>query len=109
MDCKPELRTMKTRTVEGKLLATRNKNKSKRTPVEMASDDETAVCIRLRAARMERNLTLESLAALSGFTKGYLSKIENAKKAPPIGSLARIARALNIDLSYFFTDPDREG
>lgn len=70
----------------------------------LASGDEEAVCRRLQALRTEKGLTLEALAALSGFTKGYLSRIENGNKAPPIASLARIARALGQELSYFFLD-----
>ena len=51
-------------------------------------------------------MTLEALAAATGFTRGYLSKIENAKKIPPIGSLQRIAQALHADLAGFFqTEP----
>lgn len=73
------------------------------------SEDEEAVCQRLRQARIEQGLTLEALAERSGFTKGYLSKIENGKKAPPIASLARIARAMGLELSYFFLDPDQLG
>jgi transcriptional regulator with XRE-family HTH domain len=69
------------------------------------STDEIAVSARLRALRASSGLTLESLAELSGFTKGYLSKIENGRNAPPIASLARIARAMGQDLSYFFVDP----
>jgi len=57
---------------------------------------------RLRQLRKMRSATLDSLAKLTGFTKSYLSKIENAKKVPPIASLARIAEALNTNLAYFF-------
>ncbi|VVE45742.1 Cro/Cl family transcriptional regulator [Pandoraea capi] len=71
---------------------------------ELFNDDEEAVCRRLRALRTEKGLTLEALAALSGFTKGYLSRIENGGKAPPIASLAKIARALGQELSCFFVD-----
>jgi transcriptional regulator with XRE-family HTH domain len=70
----------------------------------LVSEDEEAVCRRLRALRIEKGLTLEALATLSGFTKGYLSRIENGGKAPPIASLARIGRALGQDLSYFFLE-----
>jgi len=69
------------------------------------SSDEIAVCERLKALRISSGLTLDALAERSGFTKGYLSKIENGKSAPPIASLARIARSMNQDLSYFFVDP----
>jgi len=68
-------------------------------------EEEAAVCQRLRELRREHRLTLDTLAERSGFTKGYLSKIENGNKAPPIGTLARIARAMGVDLSTFFVDP----
>jgi transcriptional regulator with XRE-family HTH domain len=71
---------------------------------EVSSEDEELVCRRLRALRIESGLTLDALAARSGFTKGYLSRIETGGKAPPIASLARIARALGQSLSYFFLD-----
>jgi transcriptional regulator with XRE-family HTH domain len=58
----------------------------------------------VRALRKLRGLTLNSLAQETGFTKGYLSRIELSQKIPPIGSLATIARALNVDLAYFFQD-----
>ena len=45
---------------------------------------------RIRDARKSRGMTLESLASECGFTKSYLSKIENSKKVPPIASLSRI-------------------
>src|SRR5690606_10073190 len=38
-------------------------------------------------------------AAETGFTKGYLSKIENSKVIPPIGTLVKIAQALQTDLA----------
>lgn len=37
---------------------------------------------------------LEDLSSRMGFTKGYLSKLKNAKKLPPILTLSTIARAL---------------
>lgn len=82
-------------------------------PISAATDEE-AVCARLRALRTASGLTLEVLAERSGFTKGYLSKVENGRSIPPIASLARIARAMGRDLSYFFVDqesvaePDRD-
>ena len=62
---------------------------------------------RLYALRTQKRVTLEQLAAVTGFTKGYLSKIENSKKVPPIGTLARIGAALGADIAYFFQT--REG
>lgn len=53
---------------------------------------------RIRNARKSRGLTLEALAREAGFTKSYLSKIENARKVPPIASLARICRSLDTKM-----------
>lgn len=63
---------------------------------------------RLKQLRSERRLSLDELADKTGFTKSYLSKIENAKKVPPIGSLARISAALEIELSQIFQDDSLE-
>lgn len=57
---------------------------------------------RLAHLRSQKRITLERLASVTGFTKGYLSKIENSRKVPPIGTLARIAGALGVDIAYFF-------
>ena len=57
---------------------------------------------RVRQTRISRAITLEQLAHLTGFTTSYLSKIENRRKMPPIATLARIARALEVDIAYFF-------
>lgn len=54
---------------------------------------------RMAHLRARLGLTLDQLAASTGFTKGYLSKIENSLKVPPIGSLARIAQALHTEIT----------
>lgn len=67
------------------------------------------ISVKLKKFRTERNLSLTDLATTTGFTKGYLSKIENAAKIPPIGTLARISAALDIPLSEFFSDTQSNG
>ena len=42
---------------------------------------------RLIALRTARGFTQDRVAAETGFTKGYLSKIENSKVIPSIGTL----------------------
>jgi transcriptional regulator with XRE-family HTH domain len=59
---------------------------------------------RIAALRAGVGFTLDRLAAQAGFTKGYLSKIENSKVIPPIGTLVKIAQVLGTDLSELFTD-----
>ena len=57
---------------------------------------------RLCELRTVRGFTQDRLAAETGFTKGYLSKIENSKVIPPIGTLVKIARVLDTDLADLF-------
>lgn len=59
---------------------------------------ERIVSKNIRKARSEKKMSLENLAALAGLTKGYLSKIENSDKAPPLSTLSKIASALNLDV-----------
>ncbi len=68
----------------------------------------TQIGSRLNKIRKDRQLSLEDLASATGFTKSYLSKIENAKKVPPIGSLSLITGALGIELSHLFQPAQEE-
>lgn len=64
---------------------------------------------RLCELRTARRFTQDRLAAETGFTKGYLSKIENSKVIPPIGTLVKIARVLDTELADLFgADPAGE-
>jgi transcriptional regulator with XRE-family HTH domain len=58
----------------------------------------------LKVLRAARGMTLESLAAATGLTKSYLSKIQNSHKVPPIATLSRIAQALSTGIGSFFGD-----
>lgn len=56
--------------------------------------------------RKDRGMTLDELAALTGFSKSYLSKIENLLSVPPIGTLSKIAQAFACDLGHFLRNED---
>ena len=65
---------------------------------------------RISELRARRGMTLDQLSGATGFTKGYLSKIEHSKKVPPIGSLSRIAQAFKADLTQLLqTAPAQPG
>lgn len=72
------------------------------------SETEFDVGGRLHEIRKRRRLTLDALARETGFTKGYLSKIERGHKVPPIASLARISRALGANVADVL-QPSRDG
>jgi transcriptional regulator with XRE-family HTH domain len=51
--------------------------------------------------RKHRRMTLDQLAERTGFSKSYLSKIENNLSVPPIGTLSSIAQAFACDIGHF--------
>lgn len=59
---------------------------------------------RIQARRSERGVTLDVMSDRTGFSKGYLSRIENGKKTPPLDTLARIARALGTDVNTLLSE-----
>ena len=60
---------------------------------------EAEIGKRIKVFRTEKRITLEGLALKTGFTKGYLSKVETSKKSPPVSTLGIIARALGVTIS----------
>ncbi|MCW8129051.1 MAG: helix-turn-helix transcriptional regulator [Planctomycetota bacterium] len=64
--------------------------------------DAAALGPLIRNLRTRRGLRLEDVAKRSGYTKGFLSKIENGRASPPIATLMRLAEALNVDPTVFF-------
>jgi transcriptional regulator with XRE-family HTH domain len=65
--------------------------------------NERKIVERIKSFRIERGLTLNKLAEMTGFTKGYISRIEKSPKAPPISTIAKIARGLNVEITDFFS------
>ncbi len=57
---------------------------------------------RIALMRRRAALTLEQLAAKTGFTKGYLSRIENSRVIPPIATLVRVANILGLGVADLF-------
>lgn len=62
----------------------------------------------IRSIRELRGMTLEELAKRTGFTKGYLSRLENSKKAPPVATLLNIAKALDVRISDIFGETEEQ-
>ena len=61
---------------------------------------ESEIGRRIKASRINKKYTLEQLARQTGFTKGYLSRIEKSEKSPPLSTLGIIARVLGITISF---------
>jgi transcriptional regulator with XRE-family HTH domain len=69
-----------------------------------ASDIGQRIGNTMLAMRKDRRMTLDQLAERTGFSKSYLSKIENNLSVPPIGTLSSIAQALACDIGHFLRD-----
>jgi transcriptional regulator with XRE-family HTH domain len=70
----------------------------------MVTMDEKQVVQNIKTIRQSKKITLEQLAKLTGLTKGYISRIENSHKAPPLSTLYKIAIALDTDLSVLLAE-----
>ena len=71
---------------------------------------DTAIGARVRAFREARGLDLAALAETTNLSPAFLAGLENGDIYPPIGTLQKVARALDVRLGTFLdgeesTDP----
>ena len=59
---------------------------------------------RLRALRIEREMTQEDLANAAGVSTVFISSIERGKYAPSFDKLAKLASALHVSVKDLVTD-----
>lgn len=65
---------------------------------------ENEIGANIRKMRNSQGLSLEALAQKTGLSKGYLSKVENSDKAPPVSTLLIIAKSLGVTIAEVFGD-----
>lgn len=63
---------------------------------------ELNVAEKIKNLRQEKQMTLQQVAEKTGFSAALISQIENHLISPPLGTLSRIARALDVEMGYFF-------
>ncbi len=61
------------------------------------------VGLRLRELRDRRNISMRTLATMSGLSANALSMIERGKTSPSVSTLYRLANALGIPVTEFFS------
>lgn len=59
---------------------------------------------RIRATRIKQRMTVEQLAKKSGFSKAFISRLENFRISPSLKALNKITFALGITMADIFTD-----
>jgi transcriptional regulator with XRE-family HTH domain len=52
--------------------------------------------MRLKHLRVERKLSQEALAAKVGVSREYIARLEGGHHDPPLSTLERLAKALNV-------------
>jgi transcriptional regulator with XRE-family HTH domain len=72
---------------------------------ERMSLDEAASCLgaRVRELRHERGLTLKALGRRAGLSHPFLSQLERGLARPSVGSVERIAGALDVPVGALWT------
>lgn len=70
-----------------------------------AHDPAAALGARVRELRRDRGLTLKALGRDAGLSHPFLSQLERGLARPSVGSVDRIARALEVPVSMLWTGP----
>jgi transcriptional regulator with XRE-family HTH domain len=59
---------------------------------------------KIKLLREKKKLSLPELAQKSGFSSAVLSQIENHMISPPLGTIIKLAKALEVEPGYFFKE-----
>ncbi len=61
---------------------------------------------RIRKARLEKKITLDTMANETGMKKEAIKDIESGKTRPSVGTILQISKTLSIDSSVLFKEQD---
>lgn len=70
--------------------------------------EDLGIGAKVRELRQKRRYTLQDLSAKTGLSKPLLSQVENGHVMPPVATLLKIARALDVGISHFFQEEEKE-
>jgi transcriptional regulator with XRE-family HTH domain len=79
-------------------------SKNRPLPRDGSAQDELALGVRLKHARIARAMRLADLAAASGCSESLISKIENRKATPSLNTLHRLAKGLGITIATLLSE-----
>jgi transcriptional regulator with XRE-family HTH domain len=77
-------------------------------PNSLGPDPAISLGARVRELRHDRGLTLKALGRDAGLSHPFLSQLERGLARPSVGSVERIARALDVPVSMLWTRPRDE-
>ena len=67
---------------------------------------ELKIGSKLKELREKKLYTLQDLSTKTGFSKTLLSDIESGDFIPPVATLLKLAKSLNVGMAYFFEEMD---
>ncbi len=73
-------------------------------PAEVDAESGMQVAVQVRELRRARHLSQRQLAGRMHVPRTYISKIENGKAIPTLGSLERLAAALEVEMHQLVRD-----
>ncbi len=68
-----------------------------------AGEEVVNVGERVREVRMRRGLSLEDIVQRTGIDEAMLAAIERGEMAPPLGTIIKLAKALEMKMGYFIS------
>ena len=63
---------------------------------------------KIKNLRQKKGLSLQQVAEKASLSEPVLMQIEGEVVAPPVATLLKIARAMNVNIGYFFQEQDAE-
>ena len=76
---------------------------SRTSALDLEPEEPTAVGERIRKLRQLKGLSLDDVSLRTGLSKEMLQSIETDAVAPPLGTLTKLARALEMKMGYLLT------
>ncbi len=64
---------------------------------------------KIKELRLKRGNTLRHVAEITGLSIPLLSQVENNSVSPPVATLLRIAKALDVGIGHFFREEEANG
>ncbi|MCG8683316.1 MAG: cupin domain-containing protein [Desulfobacterales bacterium] len=66
----------------------------------------TPIGKRIRRARLDKKISLDTMANETGLSKDFIKKIEGGEQRPSVGTLLQISRTLQLDSSFLLKEQD---
>jgi transcriptional regulator with XRE-family HTH domain len=74
--------------------------------VSSGGDIPVNVGARLKQVREERGLSLSDISMRTGLDEGFLEQVESGDISPPLGSVIKLSKALDMKIGYFISGED---